>query len=74
MLSRLRTISRRATDHSPKDLGVFQFLGRIRQKVTKDDIRQNRGSAAEKLGFLGRAIHGANPRVWLKELRRRSGE
>ena len=40
-------------------------------KVSKDDIR---GSAAEKLGFLGRVIHGANPRTWLKELRQRLGE
>jgi hypothetical protein len=46
----------------------------IYTKVTKDDIRQNRRNVAEKLGFLGRVIHGANPRVWLKELRRRSGE
>ncbi len=74
MLSRLRTVSRRVTDHSRSDPSVFQFFGRIRQKVTKDDIRQNRGRAAEKLGFLGRVMHGANPRVWLKELRRRSGE
>jgi hypothetical protein len=46
----------------------------IYTKVTKDDIRQNRRNVAEKLRFLGRVIHGANPRVWLKELRRRSGE
>jgi hypothetical protein len=26
------------------------------------------------LGFLGRVIHGANPRAWLQEVRERVGE
>jgi len=26
------------------------------------------------LGFVGRVIHGTNPRAWLKEIRRRIGE
>ena len=43
-------------------------------KITKDDIRQNRNNAAERLGFLGRVIHGTNPRAWLKEVRQRVGE
>jgi len=43
-------------------------------KITKDDIRQNRNNAAERLGFLGRVIHGTNPRGWLKEVRQRVGE
>src|SRR5271157_2017377 len=43
-------------------------------KVTKDDIRRNRNNAAERLGFLGRVIHGTNPRAWLKEVRQRVGE
>jgi tetratricopeptide (TPR) repeat protein len=37
-------------------------------RVTKEDIRQNRGNAAEQLRFLGRIVHGANPRGWLKDL------
>jgi hypothetical protein len=41
-------------------------------RVTKEDIRQNRGNAAEQLGFLGRIVHGANPRAWVKELISRS--
>jgi len=41
-------------------------------RVTKEDIRQNRGNAAEQLGFLGRIVHGANPRAWVKELNSRS--
>jgi hypothetical protein len=43
-------------------------------KITKDDIRRNRNNAAERLSFLGRVIHGANPRAWLKEVRQRIGE
>ena len=43
-------------------------------KITKDDIRQNRKNAAERLGFLGRVIHGTNPRGWLREVRQRVGE
>ena len=62
-----------ATYFFSKPRSMEDFL-EIYTKVTKDDIRQNRRNAAEKLGFLGRVIHGANPRVWLKELRRRSGE
>jgi hypothetical protein len=43
-------------------------------KITKDDIRRNRNNAAERLGFLGRVVHGTNPRAWLKEVRQRVGE
>ena len=43
-------------------------------RITKEDIRQNRDNAAEKLGFLGRVVHGPNPRAWVKELDRRCGE
>jgi hypothetical protein len=43
-------------------------------RITKEDIRQNRDNAAEKLGFLGRVVHGSNPRAWVKELNRRCGE
>jgi hypothetical protein len=43
-------------------------------RITKEDIRQNRDNAAEKLGFLGRIVHGTNPRAWVKELDRRCGE
>ncbi len=43
-------------------------------RTMKDDIRQNRGNVAEQLGFLGRVMHGRNPRTWLRELRSRIGE
>jgi hypothetical protein len=42
--------------------------------VSKDDIRRNRANLGEKPGFLGRIIHGNNPRSWAKELRARIGE
>jgi hypothetical protein len=43
-------------------------------QAVKDDIRQNRGNAAEQLGFLGRVMHGRNPRAWLRTLRAKIGE
>jgi hypothetical protein len=43
-------------------------------RITKEDIRRNRDNAGERLGFLGRVIHGTNPRAWLKEMRQRLGE
>jgi hypothetical protein len=46
----------------------------IYTQVTKDDIRRNRGNVAENLGFLGRVVHGARPRIWLQELQRRMGQ
>jgi len=43
-------------------------------RITKDDIRRNRDNVGERLGFLGRVIHGNNPRAWLKEMRQRLEE
>jgi hypothetical protein len=43
-------------------------------KVSKDDIRRNRENIGEKLGFLGRIVHGNNPRTWAKEVRAQTGE
>jgi hypothetical protein len=43
-------------------------------RITKEDIRRNRDNAGERLGLLGRVIHGTNPRAWLKEMRRRLGQ
>lgn len=42
--------------------------------ITREDILQNRMNVAEKLGFLGRIIHGLKPQAWLKELKARLGE
>ncbi len=43
-------------------------------RVSKEDIRRNRENVAARLGFLGRIVHGVNPRAWAKELRERLGE
>jgi len=56
-----------------KPTSLTEFLS-IYSGLTKDDIRRNRHNAAERLGFLGRLIHGRNPRAWLKELKARLGE
>jgi hypothetical protein len=55
----------------PRSMDTFLALY---TKITKDDVRRNRNNAAERLGFLGRVIHGTNPRAWLKEVRQRVGE
>ncbi|HKN24841.1 MAG TPA: hypothetical protein VJX72_08340 [Candidatus Acidoferrum sp.] len=55
----------------PRNMDSFLALY---TKTTKDDVRRNRDNAAERLGFLGRVIHGTNPRAWLKEVRQRVGE
>jgi len=56
-----------------KPRSMESFLA-LYTKLTKDDIRRNRDNAAERLGFLGRVIHGSNPRAWHKEMRERVGE
>ena len=60
-------------DLSTKAYRADSFLA-LYTTITKDDIRRNRKNAAERLGFLGRVIHGTNPRAWLKEIRQRMGE
>ena len=47
---------------------------RMYAATCRDDIRRNRGNVAERLGFVGRVMHGSNPRTWLRELRSRAGE
>jgi hypothetical protein len=56
---------------APGDIARF-----VRQyaAVNKDDIRKNRDGAAERLGFVGRVMHGSNPRGWVQELKSRIGE
>ena len=56
-----------------KPRSIDSFLA-LYTKITKDDIRRNRNNAAERLGFLGRVIHGTNPRAWLKGVTQRIGE
>jgi len=49
------------------------FLG-LYAPVSKEDNRRNRDNIATRLGFLGRIVHGVNPRAWAKELLTRLGE
>ena len=55
----------------PRSMDSFLVLY---TKITKEDIRRNRDNASERLGFLGRIIHGTNPRAWLQEMCQRLGE
>jgi hypothetical protein len=55
----------------PRNMDSFLALY---TRITKDDIRRNHNNAAERLGFLGRVIHGTNPRAWIKEVRQLIGE
>ncbi len=41
--------------------------------ISKEQIRRNRDNVGERLGFLGRVIHGTNPRAWVKEVLQRVG-
>ena len=43
-------------------------------RTPKDDIRRNRANAADRLGFIGRVMHGRNPRSWVRDLRTKIGE
>jgi hypothetical protein len=52
---------------------IQKFAGRY-AGTSRDEIRKNRGNVASELGFIGRVMHGRNPRKWLAELKLRIGE
>jgi hypothetical protein len=52
---------------------ILEFVRRY-SMTTRDDLRRNRGNVAAELGFIGRVMHGNNPKKWLAELRTRIGE
>ena len=56
-------------DHENMDSFLADYT-----RVSKDDIRRNRENIGERLGFLGRVVHGSNSRKWAKELPPRIGE
>ena len=56
-----------------KPVSMTEFPA-IYGSVTEDDSRHNHSNVAERLGFLGRLIHGHNPQAWVKELKTRLGE
>lgn len=43
-------------------------------KTTRQDILANRHNIAERLGFVGRAVHGSDKAEWLRQLCSRIGE
>jgi hypothetical protein len=43
-------------------------------KTTRQEIRHNRNTVGELLGFVGRVVHGKDKAEWLKELNRRTDE
>ena len=55
----------------PRNMDIFLALY---TKATKTDIRRNHENIAQRLAFLGRVVHGTNPRSWLKEIRQSLGE
>ncbi|MGH9626738.1 MAG: hypothetical protein ACRD7E_00010 [Bryobacteraceae bacterium] len=56
-----------------KPTDIREFVRRYAQ-TTRDKIRRNRGNIASELGYIGRVMHGKDPRRWLRELRQRIGE
>jgi hypothetical protein len=56
-----------------KPASMIEFLA-LYTMVSREEILENRGNTAEKLGFLGRIIHGLKPHAWLRELKARLGE
>jgi hypothetical protein len=56
-----------------KPANMREFLAAY-SRATREEILQNHGNIAERLGFLGRLIHGRSPQTWLKELRTRLSE
>ena len=56
-----------------KPRSIEGFLG-LYTRIAKEDIRRNRDNVSERLGYLGRVIHGADPGAWLKEMRLRLKE
>jgi hypothetical protein len=51
-----------------KSRNMDNFLAQY-AKTTKTNIRRNQENIAERLGFVGRVVHGTNPALWLKEIR-----
>jgi hypothetical protein len=59
---------------------IFAKPSDVREFVRKyaltgrEEIRKNHGNVAQQLGFIGRVMHGSNPRRWVCEMRSRVGE
>jgi hypothetical protein len=49
------------------------FLDRY-AKLTREDIRRNRGNLATSLGFVGRVVRGKRKKRWLADVLKQAGE
>jgi hypothetical protein len=49
------------------------FLDRY-AKLTREDIRRNRGNLATLLGFVGRVVRGKRKKRWLADVLKQAGE
>jgi hypothetical protein len=50
-----------------------EFLDRY-SKLTREDIRRNRGNLATALGFVGRVVRGKRKKRWLADVLKQAGE
>lgn len=56
-----------------KPENLDDFLERY-AKLTREDIRRNRGNLATALGFVGRVVRGRRKKRWLADVLRQAGE
>jgi len=54
--------------------GDLEAFLRVYIQTTKEAIRRNQENCAERLGYLGRVVHGRNRSLWLAEMRKFLGE
>ena len=55
----------------PDSLADFFPLYRV---TTREEILKNRNNAADRLGFLGRVVHGNDKQAWIDGLKDWLGE
>ena len=56
-----------------KPENLDDFLERY-AKLTREDIRRNRGNLAAALGFIGRVVRGRRKKRWLADVLKQAGE
>ena len=54
--------------------GDLEAFLRVYTQTIKEAIRRNQDNCAERLGYLGRVVHGRNRNLWLVEIRKFLGE
>lgn len=56
-----------------KPANLDEFLAAY-AKLTRDDIRRNRGNLSPSLGFIGRVVRGKRKKRWLADVLKQAGE